>query len=48
MVPDQFLVCFARQVEVREDAMYVWRDDLARWSDIGFIELAITGDTEQR
>jgi hypothetical protein len=48
MVPDQFLICFARQVEVREDAVYVRRHNLARRADVGFVELVITGDAEQR
>ena len=48
MIPDQFLVCFARQVEVREDTVYVRRYDLARRADVGFVELVITGDAEQR
>jgi hypothetical protein len=48
MVPAQFLVCFARQVEVREDTVYVRRYDLARRTDVRFVELVITGDAEQR
>ena len=46
--PICFLICFARQVEVRENAVHVRRHDLARRADVGFVELVIAVDTEQR
>jgi hypothetical protein len=33
---------------VREGAVDMWRHDLARRADIGFVELAVAGDSEQR
>ena len=40
------LIRLAGQVEVREDAVDVWRHDLARRANIGLVELVIAGDTE--
>src|SRR5580704_16965076 len=42
------LICFARQVEVREDAVHVRRHDWPRRADVGFVQLVITSDAEQR
>jgi len=46
VVPGAPLIRFARQVEVREGAVDMRLDDLARRPDIGFIELPIAGDAE--
>jgi len=43
----RFLICFARQVEVWENAVDVRCHDLARRADIGFVELVPAGHPEQ-
>src|SRR6266567_5764872 len=42
------LIGLARQVQVREGAVHMRRHDLARRADIGFVELVVAGDAEQR
>jgi len=44
---DRALVGFARQVEVRKDAVDVWRHDRSRRANVRFVEFVIPGDTEQ-
>ena len=43
----RFLIRFARQVKVREDAVDVWRHDLARRADVRFVEFVIAGDAKE-
>jgi hypothetical protein len=47
-IPPARLIRLARQVEVREGAVHVRLDDLARGADVGFVELVVGGDAEQR
>jgi hypothetical protein len=46
-IPPGRLIRLARQVEVREGAVDVRRHDLACRADVGFVELAVTGDAEE-
>ena len=47
-IPPARFIRLARQVEMREGAVDVRRGDLARRADIGFVELAVASDAEQR
>src|SRR5690242_19575621 len=47
-IPPVRLIRLTRQVEVREGAVDVRRHDLAGRADIGFVELVVAGDAEQR